>query len=140
MKHSIIKVICLLSFMASYLMGFSQNIVIVSGTDYVTKITKEELKQLYEGDLSKINNQSVSFLDHERNMPIYIDFIKQYFNMTEDEMKQFWVDKKLESGKRAPKFLPEGFLPKALISIKGSVSYYYENEIPDGVHKVEVTN
>jgi hypothetical protein len=130
--------LCIVFLLCASPLIYSQNVIIVSGTDYVTSMKKTDLIKLYQGESIILENKKITFLDHERDTKIYTDFIKQYFDMTPEQMQDFWVKMKLQSGKKAPKFLPKSFLPKALGSIKGSVSYYYEGEVPPNLHKVEI--
>ena len=115
-----------------------KNVVIVSATESIQSIKKLDVMKAYQGGEVMLMGNKVNFLDHARDQQVYKDFIKQYFNMTPEDMQEFWKKMKL-SGKNAPKFLPDSFLPKALISIKGSISYYYEGEIPAGIHIVNLT-
>lgn len=115
-----------------------KKIVIVTSASYVKNITYSQLLAIYNGNITEYNNGPVSFLDHDRNTQVYKDFVKQYFNLTDEQMMQYWEKMKLEKGKRPPKFLPEGLLAKALVTIKGSISYYYEGTIPSGLTIVNV--
>src|ERR1044072_2565113 len=111
----------------------AQKIVIVTATDYCKTITQDDIKKLYKGEITRVENNQLLFLDHPVNSQVYQDFIKQCFNTSATEIQKYWQRVKLESGKTPPKFLPEAFLPKALKSMKGSISYYYEGQVPEGL-------
>lgn len=115
-----------------------KKIVIVTGTDYVEHITVEQLKLLYKGELKDLNGKPVSFLDHDRTSDLYVDFLNSFFGLTPEQMKEYWVNAKLNKGKNPPKFLPDNLLPKAVGTIKGSVSYYYEGEVPPNLKVVKI--
>ena len=142
MKNNIVKWLkkLLVLFLLTYsLSAYCQNsVVIVTGTNYIDVLTIGQLMNIYKGDVTEISNGVVSFLDHDRNTQIYKDFLKQYFNLTDEQMQKYWEKMKLEKGTRPPKFLPDAFLAKALITIKGSISYYYENKLPPNVTVVKI--
>ena len=133
------KLMLLLIFCISGLFSFGQkNIVIVTGTDYISHMTFSQLLAIYNGNITEIESGPISFLDHEQKTQIYKDFVKQYFNLTPEQMQQYWEKMKIDKGKRPPKFLPDGLLSKAIPTIKGSISYYYEDAVPAGLRVIKV--
>lgn len=127
-KCAIVILIWFLPFSTS-----AQKVVLVTATEYCQQISQEDAKRIYKGELNRVNNNALIFLDHQVNTQVYKDFLQQYFNVSVSEMQKYWQQAKMQSGKTPPKFLPEPFLPKALKSIKGSISYYYEGQVPDGL-------
>lgn len=110
----------------------AQKVLLVTATDYCKTITREEMLKLYKGEANR-GPDALLFLDHQVSTKVYQDFIRQYFNNSPAEMQKYWQEAKLKTGKLPPKFLPEAFLPKALKSMKGSISYYYEGQVPEGL-------
>jgi len=117
---------------------WAQRVVIATATDYCATLKREDILRLYRMQTSLVDGKAASFLDHQSNTQIYKDFIRQYFDMSEQAMSQYWQQLKLQQGKLPPKFLPEAFLVKAIKSVKGSISYYYEGQVPEGLTVVEI--
>ena len=135
-----LRLLCIFILSCFFLVLSGQKVVIVTSDQSLTSISKSEVRDLYKGNIFELKGNPASFLDHQRTLQVYKDFIDQFFGMTPDEMNDYWTQEKLQSGKRPPKFLPDSFLPKALLSIKGSISYYYEGQVPSGLIVVKLTN
>lgn len=137
---AMLKILGIILLSSFYIVLRGQNVVIVTSDPALISISKNEVLELYKGNISSLKGNPASFLDHQRTLQVYNDFIDQFFGMAPDQMNEFWVQEKLQSGKRPPKFLPDNFLPKALLSIKGSISYYYEGQVPEGLTVVTLTD
>jgi len=120
--------------------GGSELVVIVSSKRATTKLSKSELRRIFQTSKSTWDDGTqITAVNLPESNELRQDFDKAVLGMDKDEVAKYWTDRKIRGGARPPRKAPStSAVAKMVADDAGAIGYVKSSDVSAAVRKVAV--